>query len=194
MARIGYARVSTAEQNLDRQADAFQALNLDRIFTDKASGRDTSRPGLQEMLDYMRAGDTLVVESISRIARSTKDLLAIVEKLDAKGVGFVSLKESIDTSTPQGTFIMTVFAALAQLERESIHQRQREGIAAARARGRAMGRPAAQYPAEWQSVYAEWQAGAITAAAAIRQLGMRKSTFYKLAKRHQASQRERVAS
>ena len=103
------------------------------------------------------------------------------------------LKESIDTSTPQGTFIMTVFAALAQLERESIHQRQREGIAAARARGRAMGRPAAQYPAEWNQVYAEWQSGAITAAAAIRQLGIRKTTFYKLAKRHQAQQ-ERVAS
>ena len=193
MARIGYARVSTAEQNLDRQADAFQALDLDRTFTDKASGRDTARPGLQEMLDYLRAGDTLVVESISSIARPTKDLLAIVERLEEKGVGFVPLKESIDTSTPQGTFIMTVFAALAQLERESIHQRQREGIAAARARGRAMGRPAAQYPAEWNQVYAEWQSGATTAAAAIRQLGIRKTTFYKLAKRHQAQQ-ERVAS
>ena len=119
MSRIGYARVSSSTQNLDRQEDAFQALNLDRVFCDKASGRDAARPGLQEMLGYIRSGDTLVVESISRIARSTKDLLAIVEKLDAKGVGFVSLKESIDTSTPQGTFVMTVFAALAQLERES---------------------------------------------------------------------------
>ncbi len=190
MSKIGYARVSSESQNLDRQEDAFQALNLDKIFTDKMSGKDANRPGLQEMLGYMRAGDTIYVESISRIARSTRDLLAIIERLKEKGVSFVSMKEAIDTSTPQGTFIMTVFAALAQLERESIRQRQREGIQAAQARGRTMGRPAATYPAEWNEVYGEWQSGRLTAAAAMRRLGLRHTTFYKLARQAQV----RVAS
>jgi len=191
MSKIGYARVSSESQNLDRQEDAFQALNLDKIFTDKMSGKDANRPGLQEMLDYIRSGDTLVVESISRIARSTKDLLSIIERLKEKGVAFVSLKEAIDTSTPQGTFILTVFAALFQLERESIRQRQREGIVSARLRGRVLGRPKATYPAEWNEVYAEWQAGKLTAGAAMRKLNLRHTTFYKLARQ---SQRERAAS
>ncbi len=173
MAKVGYVRVSTTEQNLDRQTDALQALNLDRVFEDKASGRNADRPALQQMLDFLREGDTLYVESISRIARSTRDLLSIIERLEAKGVGFVSLKENIDTSTPQGRFVMTVFAALAELERESIHQRQREGIEATRARGRAMGRPKVQCPAEWDQVYEEWKAGRTTAADAMRTLSLK---------------------
>ena len=193
MAKIGYMRVSSIEQNLDRQVDAFQALNLDRVFTDKMSGRDANRPGLQEMLEYTRAGDTLFVESISRLARSTRDLLAIVERLESKQVGFVSLKESIDTASPTGRFVLTLFAALAQMERETIHQRQREGIEAARARGRATGRPKAECPAEWDQIVSEWRAGRITAAAAMRSLNMKRTTFYKMVK-HQASQQERVAS
>lgn len=191
MAKIGYQRVSTIEQNLDRQTDAMAGLAMDRVFSDKASGSNTDRPGLRAMLDFAREGDVLYVESISRLARSTKDLLAIIERLEAKGVGFVSLKESIDTGSPQGRFILTVFAALAEMERETIHQRQREGILAAKARGRMMGRPAAQYPAEWHQVIGEWQAGKITAAAAMRQMNLRKTTFYKLMRQ---SQRERVAS
>ena len=119
----------------DRQADALQAFNLDRIFEDKASGKNADRPGLQQMLDFLREGDTLYVESVSRIARSTRDLLAIVERLESKHIGFVSLKESINTASPQGRFILVIFSALSELERETIHQRQREGIEAARARG-----------------------------------------------------------
>jgi DNA invertase Pin-like site-specific DNA recombinase len=193
MSRIGYMRVSSETQNLDRQQDAFEALNLDRVFTDKASGRDAARPGLQEMLGYIRAGDTLVVESISRLARSTRDLLAIVEQVEAKNVAFVSLKEQIDTGSPQGRFVLTIFAALVELERETIRQRQAEGFLAAKKRGKVMGRPPATYPADWDQVYAEWQAGTITAAAAMRRLGLRRTTYYALVKRHQA-QRERVAS
>ena len=193
MSRLGYQRVSTERQCLDRQSDALGALGLDRIFEDKASGKSANRPGLQEMLGYIRSGDTLVVESISRLARSTRDLLGIIEQLEAKGVAFISLKESIDTTTPQGKFVLVIFGALAEMERETIHQRQREGIEAAKARGRAMGRPPATYPADWDQVYAEWQAGTITAAAAMRRLGLRRTTYYALVKRHQA-QRERVAS
>jgi DNA invertase Pin-like site-specific DNA recombinase len=191
MSRIGYMRVSTTEQHLDRQADALQPLNLDRVFEDKASGRNANRPGLQQMMDFLREGDTLFVESISRLARSTRDLLFIVERLESKGVGFVSLRESIDTSTPQGRFVLTIFAALSELERETIHQRQREGIEAARARGRTMGRPRADYPAEWDQVIGEWRAGGITATAAMKRLNLRRTTFYKLQK---ASTGERVAS
>ena len=194
MAKIGYVRVSTTEQHLDRQADALQALNLDRVFEDKASGRSADRPGLQQMLDFLREGDTLYVESISRIARSTRDLLSIIERLEARGVGFVSLKENIDTSTPQGRFVTTVFAALAELERESIHQRQREGIEAARARGRAMGRLKVQCPTEWDWVYAEWKAGRTTAADAMRTLALKRTSFYKLVKQQESLTHERVAS
>ncbi len=194
MAKVGYVRVSTTEQNLDRQTDALQALDLERVFEDKASGRNAERPGLQQMLDFLREGDTLYVESISRIARSTRDLLSIIERLEARGVGFVSLKENIDTSTPQGRFVMTVFAALAQLERESIHQRQREGIEAARARGRAMGRPKVQCPAEWDRVYEEWKAGRTTAADAMRTLSLKRTSFYKLVRQQESLTHERVAS
>ncbi|MGA2642337.1 MAG: recombinase family protein [Spirochaetia bacterium] len=190
MSKIGYARVSSGSQNLDRQQDAFEALALDRVFSDKASGRDTARPGLQEMLGYIRAGDTLYVESISRLARSVRDLLSIVEQLESKQIAFVSLKESIDTSSPAGRFVLTIFAAMSQMERETIRVRQREGIESARLRGRVLGRPAATYPPTWNEVYVEWQAGKLTAGAAMRRLGLRHTTFYKLAR--QAA--ERVAS
>lgn len=192
MALIGYIRVSTTEQNLDRQVDALRGFNIDRVFEDKASGRNTDRPGLQQMLDFLREGDTLFVESISRIARSTRDLLAIVERLESKHIGFVSLKENINTASPTGRFVLTIFAALSQLERETIHQRQLEGIASARQRNRATGRPKAECPAEWDQVVNEWRAGRITAAAAMRSLNMKRTTFYKMLKQH--PQQERVAS
>ena len=112
----------------------------EKVFSDMLSGKDRNRPGLQAMLDYIREGDVLYVESISRLARSTRDLLQIVEELQVKGVQFVSEKESIDTSTPQGRFILTVFAALSELEREQIRQRQAEGIAIAKQQGKYQGR------------------------------------------------------
>lgn len=188
MAKIGYARVSTAEQNLDRQEDVLQTLNLDRVFSDKLSGKNTDRPGLQSMLDFVREGDFLYVQSISRLARSTKDLLSIVETLDQKGVGFVSLHENIDTSTAQGKFVMTLFGALAELERATIHQRQQQGIEAAKARGRRLGRPKAEFPSKWESTYNDWKGGAITAAEAMKQLALRKTTFYKLVRQWDSKQ------
>ena len=194
MAKIGYARVSTLEQNLDRQADALEALNLDRVFSDKMSGKTADRPGLQSMLDFLREGDVLYVESISRLARSTRDLLSIVESLDQKGIGFVSLKEQIDTGSPQGKFVMTLFGALAELERATIHQRQREGIEAAKARGRRLGRPKAEYPSEWERVYNDWKGGTITATAAMKALGLHRTTFYMLSRRWEVEHRQRVAS
>ena len=126
MARIGYVRVSTVHQNTQRQEYAMPT-DLDKVFTDKASGKNTDRAAFKEMMAFVRAGDTVVVESISRIARNTRDLLSIVSELTEKGVEFVSLKENIDTTAPQGRFMLTVFGALTELERENILERQREG-------------------------------------------------------------------
>ena len=122
---LGYVRVSTVEQNEGRQIKALRQRGVEpeNLFIDKQSGKDTNRPKLKELLNYVRRGDTVVTESMSRIARNTKDLLSIVEQLQAKNVEFVSLKESIDTTTPQGKFMLTVFAAMAELERDNILQR-----------------------------------------------------------------------
>ena len=116
--KVGYIRVSTEEQNTIRQEILMQDLGVERVYMDKASGKSrTGRPQLEAMMDFVREGDVVVVESISRFARSTRDLLTLVEQLTDKGVGFVSQKESIDTNTPQGKFMLTVFGAMAELER-----------------------------------------------------------------------------
>lgn len=182
MAKIGYQRVSTAEQNLDRQADAFAALGVERVFSDKASGKSADRPGLKAMLDFVRQGDVLYVESISRLARNVKDLLDVVEKLEAKGVQLVSAKENLDTQTPMGRCLLQIMGAMAEMERASLLERQREGIQSAKKRGKHLGRPKVQKPADWDKVVADWMAGSITATDAIKALGVSRTTFYKLVK------------
>lgn len=145
--KIGYVRVSTQEQNTVRQEKLMESLNVDELFLDKASGKNAEqRPELQRMMDYVRKGDIVVVESISRFARHTRDLLELVEKLTAKEVEFISQKEAIDTTTPTGKFMLTVFGAVAELEREYILQRQQEGIAIAKANGVYKGRKPIQRP------------------------------------------------
>ena len=123
--KIGYIRVSTQEQNTLRQELILAELGVEELFIDKSSGKNAKRPELQRMMDYVRQGDTVVVESISRFARNTRDLLELVEKLTEKQVEFISKKEAIDTSTPTGKFMLTVFGAVAELEREYILQRQK---------------------------------------------------------------------
>lgn len=183
MAKVGYARVSTTEQNLDRQTHALSELGVEKVFLEKVSGVSRDRPELSKLLDYIRDGDVLVVESISRLARSTRDLLTIVETLREKGVELVSLKESIDTTTPQGRFVLSIFAALSELERETLLQRQREGIDAAKRAGRHMGRPRRDYPVQWETTYDQWKAGQLRAVDAMRKLRLPKATFYRLVKR-----------
>ena len=138
--KVGYVRCSTIEQNEARQMKMMEENNIEKVFTDKASGKDTNRDNHKARMAFVRAGDSLTVESISRIARNTQNLLAIVAELTEKGVEFISLKENIDTTTPQGRFMLTVFAALSELERESILERQREGIEIAKAEGKYKGR------------------------------------------------------
>lgn len=137
--KVGYIRVSTAEQNTIRQEVLMQTLGVEQIYIDKARGKNTNRPELNRMLEYVRVGDTVIVESISRFARNTRDLLELVERLTAKGVEFISKKEAIDTTTPTGKFMLTIFGAVAELEREYILLRQREGIAIAKEQGKYTG-------------------------------------------------------
>ena len=133
--KVFYIRCSTEEQNEARQMKQAEEAHADKIFIDKQSGKNADRKQLKEMLNYVREDDIVYCSDISRIARNTKDLLNIIEELNNKSVGFVSLKEAIDTTTPQGKFMLTVFGAIAELERESILQRQREGIAIAKQKG-----------------------------------------------------------
>lgn len=138
---LGYARVSTEQQNLDRQIDALQKYGVDMIFNEKLSGTKHNRPELSKLLDRMTEGDTVVVESLSRLGRSTKDLIELTELFEQKGVHLVSLKESIDTGTSTGKLLFTLMSAIAQFERDVIADRTREGLRSARARGRTGGRP-----------------------------------------------------
>lgn len=179
--KIGYVRVSTEEQNTARQEIMLRELGVDELFIDKASGKSADRPELRRMMEYVRHGDTVIVESISRFARNTRDLLDLVEHLTEKQVEFVSRKEAIDTTTPTGKFMLTVFAAVAELEREYILQRQREGIAIAKAQGKYRGKAAKDYP-DFERVVARWRSGEITAVQAMNLLGMSKTRFYARAK------------
>lgn len=175
--RIGYIRVSTAEQSTFRQEVLLSELNIDELFIDKASGKNTDRPELKRLIAYVRQGDTVIVESISRFARNTKDLLELIEQLTAKHVEFISMKEAIDTTTPTGKFMLTIFGAVGELEREYILQRQQEGIAIAKEQGKYKGRKPIAHP-DFNRVVSKWQAGDISAVEAMRQLNMKSSTFY----------------
>ena len=139
MANIAYVRVSTVEQNEARQVEALKAHNIDKWFTEKVSGKNMNRPQLEAMLDYVREGDTVFIHDFSRLARSTKDLLAIVEQLQDKCVHLVSNKENLDTSTPTGKLMLTMIAAINEFERENLLERQREGIAIAKEQGKFKG-------------------------------------------------------
>lgn len=139
MAHIAYVRVSTAEQNEARQIEALKKHNIDKWFTEKVSGKNMNRTQLEAMLDYVREGDTVYIHDFSRLARSTKDLLTIVEKLQNKKVHLVSNKENLDTSTPTGKLMLTMIAAINEFERENLLERQREGIAIAKEQGKFKG-------------------------------------------------------
>ena len=138
---FGYARVSTEQQNLDRQLDMLQKYGVDFIYNEKMTGTKRNRPELEKLLERLTEGDTVVVESLSRLGRSTKDLIWLMETFNSKGVNLVSLKESIDTTTSTGKLLFTLMSAIAQFERDVIADRTREGLNSARARGRKGGRP-----------------------------------------------------
>lgn len=156
----------------------MKQLGVDQVYIDKFSGKNRNRPELQTMLEFVRKGDVVIVESISRFARNTKDLLELVEQLTAKGVEFISQKEAIDTTTPTGKFMLTIFGAVAELEREYILQRHREGIAIAKTQGSYKGRKPIQNP-DFTQTLLQWRNGEIKAVEAMDRLNMSKTTFYR---------------
>lgn len=175
---VGYVRISTKEQNTARQDELMKKLGVEKVYTDKVSGKNMERPELARMMDFVREGDCIVVESISRFARNVKDLLDLVEILEKNQVQFVSQKEAIDTSTITGKFMLTIFGAVAELEREYIRERQREGINIAMVEGRFNGRPKKVLDS-FEEVYSDWKNKKITASGASRLLKIARSTFYR---------------
>ena len=197
MARAAYIRVSTEEQNTLRQEDLMKGQNIEKWFIEKVSGKNTDRPQLKAMMNWVRDGDVVVVVSYSRFSRSTADLLNLVDQLEKKGVGFVSLHENIDTTTPNGKFMMTVFAGLAQYERDNIKLQQREGIDAKKridAERKARGEKALTYKGRqpikideiaFEREYTAWKKGEKTARAAMQALNIKPNTWYRRVKKHE---------
>ncbi|MEU1778089.1 recombinase family protein [Streptomyces abikoensis] len=176
---IGYARVSTKGQILDRQIAALEAAGCSRIFADKKSGKNAEREELWKALDYAREGDTLVVPALDRLGRSIQDLISIVAGLRKRGIGFTSLHESLDTTTPGGRLVFHVFAALAEFIRELIVQGTHEGIAAARARGERIGRPPAMTEEQIMHARALLANPEATVTSIAKLLGISRTTLYK---------------
>lgn len=182
--QIAYIRVSTIEQNEQRQIDAMQKYNIEKWFTEKVSAKDTNRPKLQEMLDFVREGDTIHIHDFSRLARSTKDLLDIVELLKTKKVTLISNKENIDTSTPTGKLMLTMIAAINEFERTNLLERQKEGIAVAKEKGKYKGRKAISIP-DFDSYYNLYISRQITKSELAKRLKISRPTLDKLIKEYQ---------
>lgn len=182
---IAYVRVSTIEQNEGRQLEGLKKYNIEKWFTEKVSAKDTNRPQLQAMIDFAREGDTIYVWDFSRLARSTKDLLELVEMMKSKGINLVSIKENLDSSTPTGKLMLTMIGAINEFERANLLERQREGIAIAKAEGKFKGRKAIDYPNNWEEVYPKWKNREINGAQAMELLELKRNTFYKLIKKYE---------
>lgn len=176
---IAYIRCSSIEQNEARQFEALKNYNIDKYFTEKASAKDTNRPQLQLMLDYAREGDVIYIKDFSRLARSTKDLLDIVEILNKKGVKLISLKENLDSNTSTGKLMLTMIAAIYEFERSNLLERQAEGIAIAKRLGKFKGRKEIKKPDNWNEVYSRYKNRQLTGKQAMNELKLKTNTFYK---------------
>lgn len=180
--KVGYIRVSSIEQNTESQKSLLDKVGMDKIFAEKISGKDTDRPQLQAMLEYVREGDTVYIKDLSRLARNTKDLLNIVEYLTNKGVALKSIKENIDTSSNFGKLMITFLAAIYEFERANLLERQRDGIAVAKKLGKYKGRKKVPKPDNFKEVYQKWLKREIKSIAAIRELNISEYAFYKFVK------------
>ena len=175
---IAYVRVSTIEQNEERQIKALEIYNIDKWFVEKVSGKDMKRPQLISMLDFAREGDNIYIHDLSRLARSTADLLKIVELLNEKKINLISNKESIDTSTATGKLMLTMIGAINEFERQNLKERQAEGIEIAKNKGKYKGRKKVERPDNWAEVYTRWVNREITGRKAMEELNLKANTFY----------------
>lgn len=185
--KIAYVRVSDVDQNEERQLVGLEKHGIEKWFIEKVSGKDTNRPKLQEMLEFVREGDSIYVHDFSRVARSTKDLLELVELLKSKNVELVSNKENIDSNTPTGKLMLTMIAAIYEFERTNMLERQKEGIAIAKSKGKYKGRKKIDLPSNWQEVYNKWETREITGTNAMKELDIKRNTFYNLVREYKAS-------
>ena len=177
---VAYVRVSTVEQNEARQIEALKPHSIDKWFTEKISGKNTQRPQLQAMLDFVREGDTVFIHDFSRLARSTKDLLTLVEQLQNKGVHLISNKENLDTSTPTGKLMLTMIAAINEFERANTLERQWEGIAIAKRNGVYKGRKPAKLPPDFDALYARYQCRELNKTQLAAAVGVSRPTLERL--------------
>lgn len=184
MANLAYVRVSSADQNEMRQVEAIKAHNIDKWFLEKISGKDLQRPQLQAMLDYMRENDVVYVHDLSRLARSTKDLLSLLDLMRCKKVELVSLKESLDTSTPAGKLMVTVISAINEFERSNLLERQAEGIAIAKASGKYKGRSRIKVK-NFDEYYSLYMSRKISKAGLAKHLGVSRPTIDRLIREHE---------
>ena len=185
---ISYIRVSTIEQNEGRQTEGLKKYDINKVFMEKVSAKDTNRPQLQAMLEFAREGDTIYVWDFSRLARSTKDLLYIVEQLEQKKIHLKSIKENLDTSTPTGKLMLTMIGAINEFERMNLLERQKEGIAIAKKEGKFKGRKAIDFPLNWKEIYTTWKNRELSGADAMKQLGLKRNTFYRLIKKYESEE------
>ena len=181
--RLAYIRVSTAEQNEQRQVEAMQRYGIEKWYTEKISAKDTNRPKLKELLDFARDGDIIHIHDFSRLARSTKDLLDIVENLNRKGVHLVSNKENIDSSTPTGKLMLTMIGAINEFERANLLERQREGIALAKREGKYKGGKRKEI-ADFEAHYRRYMSREISKSALARELKISRPTLDKMIKEY----------
>jgi len=187
---LAYVRVSTIEQNEERQLVALQKYNPDKIFTEKVSAKDTNRPELQKLLEFAREGDTIVVHDFSRLARNTKDLLEITEQLTKRGVTLISNKENIDTSTPTGKLMLTMVGAIAEFERQNLLDRQREGIAIAKEKGKYKGRKPVEISDQvFTEQYNRYMRREISKVELAKELKVSRPTLDKMIKEYQSQER-----
>lgn len=186
MAIVSYIRVSSQGQNLSRQREAMKGFEIDKVFEEKASAKNNQRPVLQEMLSWLREGDTLIIHSIDRISRSTKDLLEIVEILEEKGVQLISIKESIDTKTHVGKFFITIVGAIAEFEYSTIKERQMEGIEVAKKKGKFKGRAPIELDENFIKKYEEYKKRKIKTKKELAEiLKISRPTLNKLIEKHE---------
>ncbi|OVE34304.1 resolvase [Priestia aryabhattai] len=196
---FGYIRVSTNEQNLDRQLEAIKPYLTDEkyLYSDKASGKDMERDGFQNMLKAMREGDTLYIKSIDRLGRNKAQIKKYLEQFKKEGIRIkiIDLPTTMQ-EVPEGqewvidminNIIIEVYTSMAEQERATILQRQREGIVVAKAKGKHLGRPIIAFPKEWDRLYKEWKSGTITAVAFMKEIGMKKATFYNKVRAYEAN-------